>query len=126
MPRGRPKKSAAGPEQGGGSTPKRAGRVNKMECVRLAMGTLGNDATPKQLQAHLDEKYGVKMDTKMLSTYKGSILKAARKRGGARRTGVGPAAINGGVRVEDIRAIKALVDRIGPDSLRQLAEVLSK
>jgi hypothetical protein len=125
MPRGRPKQNAA-TAQGGGSAPKRAGRVNKMECVRLAIGTLGKHATPKQLQAHLDEKYGVKMDTKMLSTYKGSILKAARKHGGTRRAGVSPAATNGGVSVEDIRAIKALVDRIGRESLRQLAEVLSK
>jgi hypothetical protein len=104
----------------------RAGRVNKMECVRQAMGTLGNDATPKQLQAHLNDKFGLKMDTKMLSTYKGSILKAARKRGGGRRPMGGAAAINGGVRVEDIRAVKALVDRIGSDSVRQLAEVLAK
>ncbi len=124
MPRGRPKKSAAA-GQGNGAAPTRAGRLNKMECVRQAMTTLGNDATPKQLQAHLDEKYGVKMDTKMLSTYKGSILKNLKKRGGPRQA-TRAAAINGGVSVEDIRTVKALVDRIGSESVRQLAEVLAK
>ena len=33
---------------------------------------------------------------------------------------------NGGISVEDIRAVKALVDRIGADSVRELAEVLAQ
>src|SRR5260370_2673535 len=119
MPRGRPKKSAAAPGQGNGAGPMRAGRLNKMECVRQAMATLGNDATPKQLQAHLDDKFSIKMDTKMLSTYKGSILKKLRKRGGGRRPRCSAAAINGGVSVDDIRTVKALVDRLWCDSVPQ-------
>jgi len=35
------------------------------------------------------------------------------------------AATNGGISVEDIRALKELVGRIGADSVRELAEVLS-
>jgi hypothetical protein len=131
MPRGRPKKDAPGNV----AAPMWAGRTNKMECVRQALTQLGDDAKPKELQGFLKKTFHLDMDTKMLSTYKGMILKdAARKSAIMRPLAAGtratpPAravAVNGGISVDDIRAVKELVDKIGRDSLRALAEVLSK
>jgi hypothetical protein len=35
------------------------------------------------------------------------------------------AAMNGGIRVEDIRAVKAVVEKIGAEAVKELADVLS-
>ena len=133
MPRGRPKKQPDTQSQGNGAGTTRGGRINKMQCVRDALDELGNDAQPKDIQGFLKRKFDLDMDTKFISTYKGTILRGtAKKSGGVRR----PAAVaasnapkaaraNGGISFEDIRAVKALVDRLGADSVRQLAEVLA-
>ena len=134
MPRGRPKKQPEAQDQANGAARTRAGRINKMQCVRDALDEMGNDAQPKDIQGFLKRRFGLDMDTKFISTYKGTILKeAARKSGVTRR----PAAVaassapkvargNGGISVEDIRTVKGLVDRLGADGVRELAEVLSK
>ena len=138
MPRGRPKKAqepaatAQGQGNGGG------GRVNKMDCVRQALTELGNDAQPKDIQDFLKRKFGLDMNTKFISTYKGSILREAAKKGGGARlqTARAPAPApnaplkaagrNGGIGVEDIRAVKGLVDKIGAEAVKELADVLSE
>ena len=33
--------------------------------------------------------------------------------------------MNGGIRVEDIRAVKAVVEKIGAEAVKELADVLS-
>jgi hypothetical protein len=139
MPRGIPNKkpepAATTKDQGNGG-----GRVNKMDCVRQALTELGNDAQPKDIQGLVKRKFGLDMNTKFISTYKGSILReAAKKGGGARRpaarasspapapkTSLKAAGTNGGISVEDIRAVKLLVDKIGAGAVKELADVLSE
>src|SRR5581483_7905519 len=90
MPRRRPKKQPEAQDQANGAARTRAGRINKMQCVRDALDEMGNDAQPKDIQGFLKRRFGLDMDTKFISTYKGTILKeAARKSGVTRR----PAAV---------------------------------
>ena len=136
MPRGIPNKkqgpAATAQGQGNGS----GGRVNKMQRVREALAELGKDAQPKDIQSLLKRKFGLDMNTKFISTYKGSILREAAKKGmGARQPAATAPALakaspkvadrNGGISVEDIRAVKALVDKLGCVAVKELAEVLS-
>jgi len=161
MPRGIPKtkhEPAAGTEeQGNGATGatgqenkttkaagrKKGKRVNKLQCVREAIAELGNDAQPKDIQDFLKRRFNLDMNTKFISTYKGTILRSAARESGVirepaaavppaesvavpPRESVAVAARNGGLSVEDIRVIKELVDRIGAGPLKELAEVLSE
>ncbi len=145
MPRGIPNKKqepAAGTGAPADGAAKPAGRkrgkgVNKMQRVREALAELGNDAQPKDIQDLLKRKFGLDMNTKFISTYKGSILREAAKKGGGARqqTATAPAlakaspkvsATNGTITVEDIRAVKGLVDKIGAGAVKELADVLSE
>ena len=89
MPRGRPKKKpeeapkpeAQTPDRGDGEAaapgPGEGRGINKMACVRQALAELGNEAKPKDIQDFLRREFQLAMDTKMISTYKGSLLKKA-------------------------------------------------
>jgi hypothetical protein len=114
--------------------------TNKMEAMRQALGDLGNDAKPLDLQKHLKSKYGVDMDTTLISTYKSTIKKAGQsaviRRPQRRAKAAAPAApapaqqlaraANGGISMEDIKAVKELADRLGTDRVKELAEVLAR
>jgi hypothetical protein len=144
MPRGIPNKkqeTAAGTGAPADGAAKPAGRkkgkgVNKMQRVREALAELGNDAQPKDIQDLLKRKFNLEMNTKFISTYKGSILREAAKKGGpvrqaaakapAPKTSIKVAGKNGGISVEDIRAVKGLVDKIGAEAVKGLADVLSE
>jgi hypothetical protein len=146
MPRGIPNKKqepTAGAGEPADGAAKSAGRkkgqgLNKMQCVREALAELGDDAQPKDIQDLLKRKFGLDMNTKFISTYKGTILREAAKKGVAVRqpsTNVSApapkatakaAAMNGGISVEDIRAVKGLVEKIGAGAVKELADVLSE
>jgi hypothetical protein len=105
-------------------------RVNKMEQVRKALRRLGNDAKPKRIQGYLRKRFLLEMSTDMISTYKGSILK---KQAGEGREAQPEAVVeattttetaSGGISVEELRAVKEVVDRIGADKVKQLVDVL--
>ena len=117
------------------------GRVNKMDLVRQAIKDLGGEATPKDLQDFLRDRFDVEMDKRVLSSYKTLILKKAAgqssviqqpviQKPAVEPTSSAPTAvrkeepINGGISVEDIRDVKELADRLGPNKLRALVDVL--
>ena len=82
------------------------------------------------MKDYIKTQLGVEMSADHISTYKSSLLreaKAKKKPGPKPKTA--PAAARttaqGGISVEDVRAVKELADRIGSDKVRQLAEVLS-
>lgn len=133
MPKGRPKKqqddqapngTAAGQEEGE--------RINKMQCVRDALGEIGNDAQPKDIQDFLKRRFDLDMNTKMISTYKGSILKGKSGKSGVIRQPAARVArespkverANGGISVEEIRDVKGLADRLGAEKVRAIMGVL--
>jgi hypothetical protein len=119
---------------------KKGKRINKLQCVREALGELGNDAQPKDNQDFLKCRFNLDMTTKFISTYKGTVLREAARKSGiirqpaARVSSPAPAppkaspkvvGTNGGISVEDIRAVKGLVEKIGAEAVKELAEVLS-
>ncbi len=110
--------------------PETEGTITKMEAVRQALAKLGPDAKPVDILAYIKETYGLEMSIGMAYNYKSSILKPGRKKRG-RKPGPKPAAAANGrktrsaaITVEEIQAVKALVDRLGAEKVRQLAEVL--
>jgi hypothetical protein len=111
-----------------------------MQCVREALSELGNDAQPKDIQDFLRRKFRLDMTTQYISTYKSGVLKEAARKSGIIRlpTATTPtpatappkaspqvAAMNGRISVEDIRAVKAVVEKIGAEAVKELADVLS-
>ena len=125
MPKG--KKNPAGP-QGGANGRTAGGRINKMECMRQALVTLGNDARPLEILGHLKKAFGLTMSTKMISTYKGNILKNQARRSAPMRSpvvmAVAPAPARRAGGIDDARAVKELADRIGPEEVRDWLDVL--
>jgi len=118
MPRG--KKAAA---ETNGAQPK-----NNMDAMRQALATLGKDAMPVDLQKHLKDTWGIDMKTSVISNYKSTILNAKKPAKAAKtaapQVAAKPAA-TGGISIDDITAVKAVVDRLGAEKVRQLAEVLA-
>lgn len=108
---------------------KRGDGPNKMQLVRDALAELGGKAKPKAIQEWVKEKSGVLMSTTMISSYKTSISKSG-KRGRKRGRGPGrPAAAAGGagksVSLNDLNAVKTLIDRVGVTKLGDLIKLLS-
>jgi hypothetical protein len=103
-----------------------------MEAVRRALDELGQDATPKDLQRHIKERYAINMTPEHVSTYKSSLLRKKKGRRGRKPKDEGaPAAASSTARggaaisLRDLRALKELADRIGGSRLRELAELVS-
>jgi hypothetical protein len=124
MPRGKPNEDQ-------GADP----RSNKMEAVRQAMQSLGNDAAPLEIQKFIKEKFNQDMDPNMISTYKSSVRKKAGLRGRRRRRGrpkkgeaVAASAttlsFHEAVPWKDLRTIKDIAGRIGKKGLRELVDWL--
>jgi hypothetical protein len=120
------------------NTKKARDKITKMEAVRRALAELGRDAKPIQMQGWVKEKLGIEMSADHVSVCKGTIL---RKAGGKRKVAAATqpsAATNeepqvhrapaprGGISLDDIEAVKGLVGRIGPDSLKKLVDVLAR
>jgi hypothetical protein len=115
------------------------GKVSKLELVRQALQKLGNDAKPLAIQEHIKATHGVEISVDVASNYKGLILRKRAGRGagpgGQGRLTQRPAAPAttaagatgaGGINLDDIRAVKGLVDRIGAEKLQELAGVLAR
>jgi hypothetical protein len=114
--------------------PRNTEGITKMEGVRRSLSHLGNDAMPLEIQKYLKSEFGIDMDTSMISNYK-SAVKTAGKSAVIRRPAaatVAPVAAAatssdaGGITLEEIRAVKAVVDKFGADKVLKLAGVLSK
>ena len=107
---------------------KKREKVNKVQLVEEALGHLGKDAKPLEIQKDVKAKHGIELDTSLISTYKGYI--AGKKKGNGRKKGRKPAEAGNakadGITVHDIEAVKALVDRMGAEKVRELAKVLGK
>jgi hypothetical protein len=105
--------------------------ISKMEAVRRILKEFGKDTKPLEIQDHLKKQFRIKMDTSVISTYKGTILKARKKPGKPKGPKPSPAMAAPGtftveISLDDIRAVKALADKIGAEKVQQLAGVLAK
>lgn len=107
--------------------------VNKMEAVRQVLAKHGKDTMPGKIVELAKSEFGAVLSYDMASTYKSAALRKAGGKKRGRKPGKKPGAAvssNGshvaGIALEDIRAVKALADRLGAEKVRQLAEVLAK
>jgi hypothetical protein len=71
------------------------------------------------------------MDPNLISNYKSSLLKknGGKKKGRKKKgrpVGTTARAAAGALSVDDIKAVRQLVDRLGPNKLRELAQVLGR
>jgi hypothetical protein len=123
-----------------------AEKISKQEAVRRALSHFGNDAKPAQMKPWIKDELGIDMGADHISTAKGSILRAARKAGPAKRKpGRPPAAQKtepqapaaspartkpaaskgGGIPLNDILYVKGLVGRFGPEQLHTLIDAFA-
>jgi len=113
----------------------KAKQVSKMEAMRQAIQKLGPDAENSALQAALKSDFGVTMTTGMFSNYKSAVMKEIRAGNREPKPAAKPAAVPatdgkkasaGGITVEEIAAVKKVVDQLGAAKVEQLARVLAK
>src|ERR1039457_321553 len=94
--------------------------ISKMEAVRRTLTELGQDAKPLAIQSHVKSKFGLDMDTSVISAYK-TTLKAVKKPAKAATAPADKAPkapapkTDSGISMDDILAFKGLTDRIGAD-----------
>jgi len=112
--------------------------MTKMDAVRKAMRELGKDAQPAKMQGFIKERFGIDMTPNHISACKGEIRrKRARKAkaaaakpparaAGAARVQAPRAAGTATLSIPDLKAIKALMRRVGADQLRALVDLLAK
>jgi hypothetical protein len=138
MPRGIPKTKQAKTDQQGAKPDTPANGITKWKAVQRALAKLGKKAQPSDIRQFVLAEFKLDLPHSLISNYKHTILKKKRARRGAKagRGGLvhkgqapapaGPA--NGTsapeITLEDIRAVKALADKIGADKVRALAGVL--
>ncbi len=105
-----------------------------MEAVRQAMGALGDDASPSEIQKHIKDKFDVDMSLNMISSYKSTLRSKkglggrGKKRGRPRKTDgaatAAPVSFHDAVSWKDLRTIKDIAGRLGKKGLRDLVELL--
>ena len=113
-----------------------AEKITKQEAVRRALAHFGRDAMPSQMKPWIKGAFRIEMSTDHISTAKGNILKAQKAKPLAKAasqmapakkevsTSAAPRAA--AIPLEDILYIKALVGRVGPDSLHKLIDAFAK
>jgi len=131
-------------------------KMSKKEAVRRALGVLGRTATRVDIKNYVKDHFDIEMTADHASTTKGEILreeagkgKSTKKSNAPKRAeettppadesraqaGAGaqgaltrPAGDNArsGIALDDILAVKDLVERVGPDQLRTLIDVMTR
>jgi hypothetical protein len=90
-------------------------KPSQMGMVRTALQEMPGDPKPLEMQAFIKSKYGVELPANIISNYKSQIKRKNGTAGRGRR---------GGLQVEDIEAIRGLVQRLGSDQVKRIAEVV--
>src|SRR5262249_22251839 len=90
---------------------------SKRDAVRRALETLGKKAKPKAIREHILREFNIDMSLPHISTTKSSLVGKVGKRGRKKSAETAPPANAGELTfsLKDMREIKSLVDRIGPE-----------
>lgn len=116
------------------AAPKNSQKVNKMAAVREVIKKHGKATMPLEIVKLVKAEHAVEMSVEMASSYKSAALKSlglGGVRGKQGRTPAAPVAASpvrsggGDMSLEDIQAVKTLVDRMGAEKVGQLAGVLA-
>jgi hypothetical protein len=107
--------------------------------VRRALSQLGKKAKPKAIQGWIKDNLHLDMTTAHISTTKGQLLRKTKKKlvttkGAASQAPLQEAPTRAavevdqgtGVLLEDILTLRELLQRVGPEPLRTLIDVLSR
>jgi hypothetical protein len=118
--------------------------ITKQEAVRRALAALGKMALASDIQKYVKETFNLDMTIDHIYTAKSSVLGKGKKKArkpavkqppapepiAAAKPLVQPAPVArtpaGGIRLEDIEAVKGLLGRVGADNLKALAEMLAR
>lgn len=129
MSKGKPNKQPAAPKQ----VPTNGQGISKLDAVRQAISSLGDDAKPLQIRNFVKSKFGFELNKQLTSNYKAIVIKQVAGQSSVIRkpepivTAKALATVAGGnISLEDIRAVKAVIDQVGAEKVRQLADVLAK
>jgi hypothetical protein len=119
--------------------PQGPGGITKWDAVRQALEAMGGDAKPLAIQAYLKDHLGMEVKTNLISVYKKDLAKKAGKKkrakmpAAARKDGAGDQALvqpkpaaPGGILLEDILAVRNLVNRLGAAPLHTLIDAFAK
>jgi hypothetical protein len=110
--------------------------ISKMEAVRQALAQLGSKATPSQIREQVRNQYGMELGLNLVSAYKTSLAKRARRAAAKKKTGAKapaapkakPAAANTstppGITLNDITTVQQLAKRIGVKRLHELIDLV--
>lgn len=97
------------------------GGPSRMAMVREALGAVGADAKPKEIDEYVRSKYGAAIPAPIISAYKSAIN--SRSGGGGRR-GRPAGGRDERVDVRDVVAVRELIGRYGADQLLRLIKML--
>jgi hypothetical protein len=138
----KPPRKKPGPKPGFKRKQAAAGqeKITKKEAVRRSLATLGETATLKALKKDIYQRFGLTMTTNHISTTKGELRKKAARDAAAALAApavtqpepapvAAPVAAGNGkksVDVDDLLALRGLVDRVGAEDLKKLIDVLAK
>ena len=116
--------------------------ISKKEAVRRSLEKLGKKAMPKEIRQDIRERFGLEVSSNYVSTTKADLLlkpkakKPAMKKAEpkeapqTREPAAVPSATDdgktGAVEMGDILALRGLLDRVGPDRLKTLIDVMSR
>jgi len=92
-------------------------KISQRAMVQAALDELGMEAKPQELQAAIKTKFNRDLSPQLISTLKSQIKKKSGL--GGSRGG------KGGLRVEDLAAVRVLVSRLGAAQVKQLVDVLA-
>jgi hypothetical protein len=125
-----------------GAAPAAKPQITKMDAVRKAQAALGKNAPAAEVQSFVKDRFGLAMTVDHIHNCRSEIRKQAKKKAGkakaaaaaaqAKPAAAAPAAhapaarASGVVSLADLQAAKALLQRVGPEGLRTLIDVLSK
>lgn len=104
---------------------RRRKKQNKLEAVRQALAALGAGAKPLEIRDHIKKELGTSIAPALISNYK-SLL--SREATGQSRLFRAPArgATPGELSLEDIRVVKELAAKIGPERIHELVDVITR
>ena len=120
----------------------------KVDMVKQALAELGKGAKPLQIRAFVKDRFGTELNTNLISYYKKTLAgkRARKKKGAGKRAGgqpqqqpaaappasrpavpaKAPARAPTGISLDDVRLVKELVARLGPEQLRALIDLFAK
>jgi len=105
---------------------KAAGLPSKTALVKEAMEALGGNPGPNEIIEYVKSNHKTELDYSLVASYKSNILKKEGQSTGSKR-GRKPGSGSGGgtVDINDLLAVRELLNRLGKDQLHKLITVVA-